>query len=122
MLINLSNHPAGTWTAAQITAANKQFGKIVDIPFPAVDPAAALHEIDQLAEKYLQEILQSRDQLASDQLTVHLMGEHTFCFRLLTKLERLNIPAVASTNKRISHSKDGVKTSLFEFISFRNYF
>lgn len=122
MLLNLSNHPAGTWTAAQITAANREFGEIVDMPFPPVNPAASLEEIDLLAEQHFQEILKHREAATGANLAIHLMGEQTFCFRLLKKLEAARIPTVASTNARKAVSKDGVKTSVFEFISFRNYF
>ena len=40
MLINFTNHPAARWSEAQRMAA-RQYGAVVDLPFPEVDPAAS---------------------------------------------------------------------------------
>ena len=39
MFINFSNHPPAQWSAEQ-TAAAQRYGKVVDLAFPAIDPAA----------------------------------------------------------------------------------
>lgn len=54
MLLNLSNHPAAKWSAAQIQAAQKEFGDLHDLPFPAIAPDADLHAIIARAHEYVQ--------------------------------------------------------------------
>jgi len=38
-LINLSNHPSGNWPAEQIQVAQAQYGRVVDMPFPRINPS-----------------------------------------------------------------------------------
>lgn len=39
MFINFSNHPYALWSAEQQAAAQR-YGTVVDLAFPAIDPAA----------------------------------------------------------------------------------
>jgi len=48
MLLNLSNHALNTWSNKQVEAAEKLYGKIIDIPFPKVNPNADENEINYL--------------------------------------------------------------------------
>ena len=56
MLLNLSNHPSSGWDAAQLNAA-RDFGGVVDWPFPAVAPEADEGEIGRLADEYCARVL-----------------------------------------------------------------
>lgn len=38
MLINFTNHPSALWSAEQKAAA-QVYGKVIDLAFPAIDPA-----------------------------------------------------------------------------------
>lgn len=118
MLLNLSNHPSDKWPENQKTAA-AQFGKIFDIPFPNIPPDASSEEVNALAKNYLAKI----QALASEgKITIHLMGELTFCFALVKLLKQEGITCIASTTERISvAAEDGTKTSQFRFVQFRSY-
>lgn len=113
MLLNLSNHPSASWSPAQIAAAG---GKVIDLPFPAVDPAGDETYIAQLATEYYNKILEMQDVT-----TVHLMGEMNFTFALVTLLKARGIKCVASTTKRETVEEGGVKVSKFNFVRFRVY-
>ena len=119
MLINLSNHPSANWSAEQKQAAEQQFGKIVDLPFPTVDPDGDEEYIETLANEYCGKVLECAK---IQSITVHLMGEMTFTFALLQKLIFHGIPCVASTTRRETvEYPDGRKESFFKFVKFRCY-
>ena len=46
MFINHTNHPSQYWSDEQLAAAH-QYGEVVDIPFPLIDPALHSDEIGQ---------------------------------------------------------------------------
>ena len=72
----------------------------------------------ELAENTMEEILlKARDA----DVTVHVMGEMTFTYYLVSLLKAKGITCVASTTERIIEEKDGMKTSLFKFVKFREY-
>lgn len=118
LFLNLSNHSSDKWSKAQLDAA-RAYGEVVDMPFPEIDPGATTEEIHRLAEEYADRITSSY--LGRD-LTVHLMGEMTFTFRLVTLLHARGVRCVASTTQRkTSELPDGTKESIFEFQAFREY-
>jgi hypothetical protein len=117
MLLNLSNHPSGSWSAAQTDVAKKLYGCVKDEPFPHINPSATSEEVENLAKKYLDKI-----KTDSEVKVVHLMGEMTFVVALVKLLQRRKIPVVSSTTERIVlEEKDGKKTMQFQFCQFRNY-
>lgn len=119
MLLNLSNHPSHTWSAAQRSAAQAAYGGVIDLPFPAIDPIWTKPEIQALAEQYVVTIL-ALDPVPT---AVHLMGELTFSFALVHLLQAQGITCVASTARRQSIDKgEGRKEIVFEFVRFRAYF
>jgi hypothetical protein len=120
MLLNLSNHPSSQWPPEQYAEAIRLYGQILDLAFPDIDPTADEQYIDTLAHKYLQQIRDIQQQLQTP-ITVHIMGELTFCFALITKLKQHNIPCIASTTRRIANIANGHKTSVFKFVRFRSY-
>lgn len=115
MLLNLSNHPSPTWSAAQLQAATAQYGSVQDLPFPNIPPDATADEVRRLAEQYEAEVRRV------DPAAVHLMGEMTFTFALVNRLQAFGIPCIASTTERIAEEREGQKIVTFRFVQFRNY-
>lgn len=118
LLINLSNHPSADWGARQREAA-EMYGEIEDMDFPAIPPVAGEREITDLAEEYVARI---EERAETRDVTVHIMGEMTFCYVVITRLQPLGIPCIASTTRRqITEAADGVKEVHFDFETFREY-
>lgn len=115
MLLNLSNHPSASWSAAQLQAATSLYGAIEDLPFPAIPPDAEALQVQQLAQEYFEQVTARRP------AAVHLMGEMTFTFHLVQLLREAGIPCIASTTERIAEERDGQKIVTFRFVQFRNY-
>jgi hypothetical protein len=118
MLINLSNHPLSKWSDQQRQAAEKQFGKIVDLPFPTVPTDADLDRVIELVNEKVEECMKifiESKQISSDKNSnhdaVHIMGEMTFVYQFVDKMSEQGILCVASTKK------DGSN----EFVQFRSY-
>ena len=76
IFVNCSNHPSAKWSAAQREAA-EQYGKIVDIPFPAVACDLTDMQLEELAQQTAAEIL------AKKPAAVMCMGEFVVCFRIV---------------------------------------
>jgi hypothetical protein len=122
MLINLSNHPTLQWTEAQIKAGSEQYGQLIDLPFPAIDPLATTDQITLLAEDYEVKIRQMLLGETTGAFAVHVMGELTFCVALVARLQKTGITCLASTtNRETTHNPDGSKTTQFGFVRFREY-
>ncbi|PSJ75848.1 CRISPR-associated protein, partial [Sphingobacteriales bacterium UPWRP_1] len=110
MLLNLSNHPSANWSAEQTDAACALYGSVEDLPFPQIPPTWSTDEVEQLVEKYISKIRKLNP------TAVHLMGELTFCFSLVAKLQAIGIPCVASTTQRNTiDNPDGTKIATFRF-------
>lgn len=119
MFINLTNHPSEKWGEEQLKAA-RQYGEIVDIPFPVVEENATEPEIRKLADVYFDKIMSEGK---SHDLTVHIMGEQTLCYALISKLQKKGIRCVASCTKSDSfYNEAGQKVSTFHFSRFREYY
>ena len=118
MFINLSNHPSAGWGQQQLEAA-RLYGEIVDMPFPNVDEQATEAEIMLLADGYLNTI---KSKGSAQDLTVHIMGEQTFCYALISKLQKEGIRCVASCTEHDTYfNEQGQKMSTFHFTRFREY-
>ncbi len=124
MLINFTNHPSDKWPEAQYTAAKERFGTVLDYKFPNVPPEADEEEIKQLAEKYFQMIVAAFDSCANEPFenAVHIQGEFTLVYRLVSLLKSSGIKCIASTTRRIvKEHDDGSRTYQFDFVRFREY-
>ena len=118
LFLNISNHPSSMWNNRQQAAA-ASYGDVVDIPFPIVDPDADSQELQTLVQDSVQKILSMGD---ANSITVHIMGEMTFTFMVVTRLKELGIRCVASTTERkTTYNDDGTKLSEFSFVKFREY-
>lgn len=116
MLINLSNHPYELWGEEQKAAAIV-YGECIDMPFPSIPPEYDDKQVTQLAEDYFEKI----KSFGSD-LTVHIMGEQTFCYALISKLLNNGIECLAACSVRdVTILPDGSKQVRFHFSRFRNY-
>jgi len=121
MLLNLTNHPKTTWNKKQTKTAEKFYGDIIDINFPAVDPEANENEIYNLAKKYLEHCKKILSQSTDENNAVHIMGELTFTFNLVQLLKTKNIQCIASTTKRNTIQIENRKQTEFDFVQFRKY-
>ena len=59
MFVNFTNHPSGSWSAAQRRAA-QVYGEILDLPFPDVPPTLSAAEVAALADEWAARILALR--------------------------------------------------------------
>lgn len=119
MLVNYSNHPSLLWSKEQIQEANRQFGEIVDIPFPPVAPDTDEKDISHLAEMELTHISKIAP---PSEAVVHIMGEMTLTYALVSLLKAAGYRCVASTTVReVYEEQPGKKTVIFQFVRFRNY-
>lgn len=115
MLLNLSNHPSERWPDDQRQAATAQYGSVQDLPFPNIPPDATADAVRMLVEQYEHKVRQI------DPTAVHLMGEMTFTYALVQRLQAVGIPCIASTTERIAEERDGQKVVTFRFVQFRGY-
>ena len=119
MFINVSNHPSDKWSDQQLLAA-REYGGIIDIPFPQIDPETSTGDISALAHDYMLKIEGYRDAV------VMVQGEFTFSYALIKRLREKNIIVVAACTRRKAEEQvmpDGttLKNSIFEFGGFREY-
>jgi hypothetical protein len=118
MLLNLSNHPSAIWDEPQLAAA-AQYGEIADMSFPAIDAAAYEAEIEKCVNMYFEKI---RQNYKPQSTTVHIMGELTFCFALIARLQAAGFTCIASTSERNVVELDiNQKQVNFKFVRFRKY-
>ena len=116
MFINLTNHPSENWSEEQLKAA-QEYGEIVDISFPNIEPFFTSEDINELAETTMEGI-----KILDAHPVVHVMGEMTFTYAVVSRLKALGITCVASTTERIvKMMPDGKKISEFKFVQFREY-
>jgi hypothetical protein len=115
MLLNFSNHPTNEWTAKQKNIALEQYTTIQDLSFPPIDPNIDSFELEMLVEKYIFQIQQFNP------TAIHIMGEHTFTFKMVTELQKIDFLCIASTTERKAIQKGNKKTIYFDFVRFRTY-
>ena len=110
MFLNLSNHPLSTWSSVQLAAA-KEYGGLEEMPFPDISPELSAGDVQAMATAYVDDIL-----------TVHVMGEMTFCYHVARQLKEAGVCCVASTSERIVEELDGDRKLVqFSFVRFREY-
>lgn len=122
MLINFSNHKTEIWSDKQLEEAINLFSEVTDLEFPQVPPEASSDEVKQLADNYYTIIVNILKEYNTQHNAVHIMGEMTLSFYLISKLLKENIRCVASTTQRIvEEDSQGRKVSSFSFVRFRDY-
>lgn len=117
MFINLTNHPSEKWSEEQLKAAH-QYGEIVDLSFPIIEPTFTKGEVIILVNECADTIMGIKD----GDTVVHIMGEMTFTYNLVNALKEFGITCLASTTERNTIIlPDGKKVSEFKFVQFREY-
>lgn len=119
MFLNISNHKSENWSANQTNEAEK-YGKIIDIPFPAVNPRESDEYMNDLVDEYYQKVMEY------EKPTVMVQGEFVFTYRLVNQLKQAGIKVVASCSERgvteeIDENGCTIRRSQFEFVKFREY-
>ena len=114
VFVNFSNHPSNNWEAAQ-TAAAREYGDIVDIKFPEVDPRSSAEDIRSMGMEYTEMILEYAP------AAVMCQGEFTLCYTVINELKKNNVKVLAACARRMVEEKDGVRIARFEFEGFREY-
>lgn len=98
--------------------AARNYGEVVDMPFPIIEPNFTREDILHCVKVYVEMIERMKD----DNTVVHVMGEMTFTYNLVNALKELDITCLASTTERlVKMMPDGKKTSEFIFVQFREY-
>ena len=120
MLLNCTNHPYDIWSESMKEAAERQYGEVVDLLFPKIDPAWRDAEIRREVDRYVSRIhtFQADAVLAA--------GEFTFLFMLVDKLLADGTEVICSCSERKTEEikkPDGSneKKSVFFFECFRPY-
>ena len=82
MFTNLSNHPGSGWPKEQYSYAATRWGRISDLPFPAVTPEKSEEEVLQLVGRYLKLLPEKEEG------PVFVAGEYTFTYAMVDALLR----------------------------------
>lgn len=119
MFINCSNHASQHWSEKQLSEAHK-WGEILDYPFPNVNPYADEEEIEELAQRIVDELV------PMNPTVVMCQGEFTLAFHIISKLKELEIPVLCACSERktmeyLDENKNTKKITEFSFIKFREY-
>ncbi|MFC4803847.1 hypothetical protein [Filifactor villosus] len=118
MLINFSNHPSQYWSKEQREAAS-QWGEIEDLAFPAVPAHADETEVEDLACRQVERILEKNP------TAVLCQGEFTLTYAVVKKLKEKGITVVSACSERNTKEVyvEGIskKEIVFEFVRFREY-
>lgn len=118
VFVNFSNHPSAGWSEKQLRKA-REYGEVVDIPFPNVDSNATEQDIAKLAEHCILEIEKYQPAV------VMCQGEFTLCYAVITRLKNKGLACVAACSERkVVEVNDGekiIKQAVFEFCGFRKY-
>lgn len=98
--------------------AARAYGEVEDVSFPVVAPEMSAAEVNKLADEYADMLLK----LYGSSVTIHVMGEMTFTFMVVTRLKACGVKCIASTTERkTTYNSEGIKLSEFSFVKFREY-
>ena len=118
MFVNFTNHPSEKWDRDQLNVAS-EYGEIVDIPFPEVDPAAGEDEIERLAEVCVDKITEMKPDC------VLCQGEFCLTYKVVSILKERGVKVVAACSKRAAIENEvggkNVRVSYFQFVQFRPF-
>ena len=117
--INFTNHRLSVWSAEQVRQA-REYGEIIDMPFPSISPCMSDEELLSLAESYTEQII------SYEPSCVLCQGESVFATLMVTMLMKRNIPVVAAASTRkvtetVTEDGKTIKNAVFEFECFRKY-
>ena len=120
MFLNLTNHPSAGWSEAQLMEAQRRWGQVEDLPFPAVNPRWEKAQLIETSNRLLAEV----SMMAPE--AVLCQGQTALTCLLVAGFQRLGIPVYEATSDRVSTEEvkeDGTvqKRAIFRFIMFREY-
>ena len=119
VFINHTNHPSSNWDEDQLKAA-REYGEIMDDPFPNVDPDLDTAKVMELVDKNFKELS------GMNPSCVLCQGESVYVYHMVQKLKTAGINAIAACSERnvkesVDESGNNVKTIIFSFARFRDY-
>ena len=119
LFVNLSNHPYKDWSEDQKKAAEK-YGEVQDMALPEIDPAMKIDKIKkEIAAAQIDEI---KNMCKERRVTVHIMGEMSYTFYVVSQLKAFGIRCICSTSERDTEDLGGgEKKVTFRFKRFRDY-
>lgn len=119
LLVNLSNHPYKDWSEDHKKAA-KKYGDVQDMAFPEIDPAMKIDKIKkEIAAAQIDEI---KNMCKERRVTVHIMGEMSYTFYVVSQLKAFGIRCICSTSERDTEDLGGGEKKVsFHFKRFRDY-
>lgn len=122
MFINLSNHPSVKWGSAQLKSAFALTtdNQIKDIQFPAVPATATTTDILAIADGLHHTVMENKPEV------IMISGEFTLAYAMIELCLRAGIKVVAACSDRCTKevvNEDGTttKTTVFEFVQFREF-
>lgn len=114
IIVNFTNHPSAKWSQGQLEAV-AQYGSVVDVPFPQVDPAASAEDVRKMADNCAARIMALRP------AAVLCQGEFTLCFNVINRLKKQGVPVFAACSRRIVEEEGDTRITRFSFEGFREY-
>lgn len=119
LFINHTNHPSAQWSEEQLQAA-RQYGDVVDVPFPQIEAGLSEAEVHDMAETAAGQIAVLKPS------AVMVQGEFTYSYALIRQLQASGIRVVAACSERqtiaaLNEKQETVKKSVFKFVQFRVY-
>ncbi len=120
LLVNLSNHPYKDWSEGQKRAAEK-YGEVQDMAFPSIDPAKKITDKD-IKEIAAAQVAEIKNRCTERRVTVHIMGEMSYTFYVVSQLRSFGVRCICSTSERdVDDLGGGEKKVAFHFKRFRDY-
>ena len=114
VFVNFTNHSSDTWEENQLEAA-RRYGPITDLPFPGVFPDAYEKDIEALGKKCCKQILEL------EPAAVLCQGEFSLTYFVAARLREKGVKVLTACSERRVVQKGNVKSSVFEFVRFREY-
>ncbi len=114
IFVNFTNHPASRWEENQTQKA-LEYGRIVEMSFPLVDPKGDEDYIANLAEECVQQILEHQPQ------AVLCQGEFCLAYHVICRLKEKGIKVLAACSERCVQEQGNKKEVVFRFVQFREY-
>ena len=114
IFVNFTNHSSEMWEEKQLYAA-RQYGRIVDLPFPNVHPDAKEQDIEILGEECCRKILEWEPG------AVLCQGEFSLTFFVVSRLREKGVKVLTACSERKTVQSGNVRSNIFEFAGFREY-
>jgi len=114
VFVNISNHPSDRWPTKQLAAAREYADRIVDIPFPQVEPDMDTAQVQALADEVIAK-------LPPGAVAAMVSGEFVLTTTLVKQLQRHGVTCLAATTRRQVRERGNEKITVFDFVQFREY-